>query len=275
MNRKIPVELPEGYVDFYKELESWQNEKQIRLKNECDFKKYDVLALLAANKKPLLRQKPLNIPTGLYQEFFIELCSFVARLRPETAKSMDSMISKSEQLDFEQIGQEILADESAYLTEKSLELEVPEDLLLFTLDHALRPFLRLFAQAYQLELAQDEFQSWEFPAICPICGSKSHFSRLRAQDGRRFMFCDRCFSEWEARYLQCVHCRNDEPSSIKYLSIEGDDAYRLYTCDKCKGYLKTFDGRSSGRDVDLFIANIETIYLDLLAKEKGFTNHEQ
>lgn len=274
MSRKVPVELPEGYVDFFKELESWQNEKQILLKKECEFKKYDLLALLVANKKPLLRLKPFNPPIALYRELFIELCSFVARYRPDTTKSMESMASNSERFDFEQISQEILADDSTYLLEKSRELDVPEDLLVFTLDHALRPFLRLFAISYQQELAQDEFQSWQFPNICPICGSKSHFSRLRAQDGRRFMFCDRCFSEWEARYLQCVHCGNDEPGSVKYLSIENDDAYRLYTCEKCKGYLKTFDERSSGRNIDLFIANVETIYLDILAQEKGYNGHD-
>ncbi len=274
MNRKVPVDLPEGYVDFFKQLESWQNEKQIRLKNECEFKKYDVLALLAANMKPLLRQKPFHLPISLYQELFTELCSFVSQYRPDTAKFMESLISNSEQLISEQIVQEVLAEESSYLLEKSSELDVPEGLLVFTLDHALRPFLRLFASLYQQELTQDEFQNWQFPAICPICASKSHFSRLRAQDGRRIMFCDRCFSEWEARYLQCVHCGNDEPTSIKYLSIENDDAYRLYTCEKCKGYLKTFDERSSGRNIDLFIANVETIYLDILAQEKGYTNHD-
>ena len=32
MNTKTPVDLPEGYLDFYKNLESWQNQQQITLK---------------------------------------------------------------------------------------------------------------------------------------------------------------------------------------------------------------------------------------------------
>jgi len=39
--------------------------------------------------------------------------------------------------------------------------------------------------------------------------------------------------------------------------------------------LKTYDERGLGRPTDLFIANVETIYLDILAQEKGYTNHDE
>jgi FdhE protein len=75
------------------------------------------------------------------------------------------------------------------------------------------------------------------------------------------------------QHLLCP-LRNDEPNTINYISVEDDPAYQIYTCDKCKGYLKTYDERTTGKTTDLFIANIETIYLDLLAQEKGYVNHD-
>ena len=89
------------------------------------------------------------------------------------------------------------------------------------------------------------------------------------------MFCDRCFTEWPVRYLYCVHCGNDQAKDIYYLNVESDDAYRLFLCNKCKGYLKTYDERGLGKPTDLFIANVETIYLDILAQEKGYSNHDE
>jgi len=34
MKKHFPVILPEGYVDFFKKLETWQNEQQIKLKKK-------------------------------------------------------------------------------------------------------------------------------------------------------------------------------------------------------------------------------------------------
>jgi len=274
VERQFPVELPEGYVDFFKNLESFENEKEINLKNKCSFEKYDLLPLLASNKKSLLKLKGINIETELYKKVFQDLLAFISKLRPETAPVMNHLAENANKLDFLAIIDKFIADDSAFFAKIAEELDFPEDLFIFVLDHSLRPFLRIYASPYQEALANDEFRSWDFPAICPICGAKSHFSRLRTNDGRRFMFCDRCFSEWEARYLQCVYCGNNEPGSIKYISIENDDAYQVYTCEKCKGYLKTYDERQSGKPTDLYIANVETIYLDMLAQEKGYTNHD-
>jgi molybdopterin-guanine dinucleotide biosynthesis protein B len=51
--------------------------------------------------------------------------------------------------------------------------------------------------------------------------------------------------------------------------------YRVYVCQQCHGYLKTYDERTSGQPVDMYIANISTIYLDMLAQEQGYTNHDE
>ncbi len=277
MNRQTPVDLPEGYLEFYMNLESWENEQEIILKKSCSFTKHDIhqlLPVMKANKLSLLQIKGIDIKPEQYRELFCKFLSLLNRLRSQTSVVVDTLFKNIDHLDFDVILGKLIEDDKDYFSKLALAINVPDELFVFILDHSLRPFLRIYSAPYQKEIINNGFESWDFPMICPVCGAKSNFSRLRVNDGRRFMFCDRCFTEWETKYLQCVRCGNDEPGTIKYITIEHDEAYQLYYCEKCKGYLKTYDERQTGRSTDLYIANIETIYLDMLAKAKGYSNHD-
>ena len=274
MNRQFPVALPEGYVDFYKNLESWQNEQQIKLNQEYVAEKINLNKLLANSSKPVVNSINFKIDAAKYKSLYLELLLFLKENRPEIKASMTKINEHIDQLDFELLSAQLLADNQEYFLELANRLEVPHELLFFTVDHALRPLLRLYAKPYYGDFVTEDFLPVNAPNICPFCGCKSHFSRLRSEDNQRFMFCDRCFTEWIVRYLYCVHCGNDEPGTISYISLENDVAYQIYTCDKCKGYLKSYDEREAGKMTDLFIANIETIYLDMLAQEKGYITHD-
>lgn len=271
---KPPVDLPEGYVDFFKSLESWQNEEMIKLRKAYISEKKDITKLLNQQKKPLTQQLNSHIDAALFKDVFSQLLIFLKSSRPMLEKNLELIAAKADELDYDEIIRSFWQMNYAGIEEVALNNNLPYELFFFAVDHAMRPFLRLFAEPYAEVLLSENF-FWDFPATCPVCGSKSHFSRLRSDSGERFMFCDRCFSEWKVRYIFCIHCGHDTPGDITYINVENDDAYKLYVCQKCKGYLKTYDERSMGDRTDLFIANIETIYLDLLAKEKGYTNHDE
>jgi FdhE protein len=274
MNRQFPVSLPEGYVDFFKNLETWQNEQQIKLKKNYSPAKIDILKVLVNSNKPVIQSVDFPLNVNQYENIYHNLLLLLKDYRPEIAGVLDNILEKLEQLDFNLLPVKLLEEDQQYFSELSVRIDVPTELLIFTVDHSLRPFLRLWAEPYYSEIAEDEFKSWSFANICPFCGSKSHFSRLRATDGRRFMFCDHCFTEWETRNIYCIHCGNNNPDTIQYFTVEEDLAYQIYTCEECKGYLKTFDERHKGDKTDLFIANIETVYLDMLAQEKGYNSHD-
>ncbi len=274
MDRKFPVTLPEGYIDFYKSLETWQNEQEIKLKKNPQPEKIDISKILASSKPVINTLKP-QIDTQQFKTMYNELLALIKDQRKDIADKIDQISARVEELDFDEVTRKLVNNDQHYLVELAARLEVPAELFMFSLDHAYRPFIRVLASSYYEDIANDELRSWQLSGICPFCGSKAHFSRLRAADGCRFMFCDRCFTEWESRYLYCVHCGNDEPGTINYISIENDSAYQIYTCDKCKGYLKTYDEREAGGNTtDLFIANMETIYLDMLAQERGYHTHD-
>lgn len=274
MNRQSPVSLPEGYLDFYKNLETWQNIQQSTLKKAYQNRPLDVQELLFSTNKPILASVNFELEPGQFKKTYSDLLLFLRKERPEIGGSLDKLENNLDHLDFDLLPVKLLEEDQQYFSALAEVLDVPVELVIFTVDHALRPYLRLWAEPYCSTIAQDDFKSWNIATICPFCGSKPHFSRIRGGDGRRFMFCDRCFTEWETRNIYCIHCGNDNPHSIQYLSVDGDMAYQVYTCEECKGYIKTYDERQKGQLNDLFIANFETVYLDMLAQEKGYTSHD-
>lgn len=274
MQRKIPVNLPDGYVDFYQKLETWQNEQQIKLKKDTPPEIIDLRKFLANSSKPLISAVNFKIDSVRFKSLYMELLLFLKENRPEIADILDKMVQNLDQFDFEELAAKILTSEQEPILELAHRIEVPHELLIFALDHALRPYVRVLASPYYEKFLEEDLPTWKSANTCPFCGTRSHFSRIQMDDSKRLMFCDRCFTEWVVRFLYCVHCGNDEPGTIHYISMENDTAYQVYTCDKCKGYLKSYDEREAGKMTDLFIANIETIYLDMLAKEKGFTTHD-
>lgn len=274
MQRQIPVNLPEGYIDFYKNLENWQNEQQIRLKKDHTAKEIDLHKTLANSSKPVLNAIGFKIDANEYKRLYLDLLLFMQKNRPEITATFIKMASHIDDFDFEELAVYVLADDQEALLKMAERLELPPELFFFTLDHALRPFIRVFASPYHEHFLEEGLPTWKSSNICPFCGSKAHFSRIQMDDSQKLMFCDRCFTEWAVRFLYCVHCGNDEPGTIRYISMENDSAYQVYLCEKCKGYLKSYDEREAGKMTDLFIANIETIYLDMLAKEKGYTEHD-
>lgn len=274
VKHRTPVELPQGYIDFFKHLESWQNEEAIKLKQTYKPQKVDLPKLFGQERKPLISVIKPGIDAVVLKNLYSRLLDFLLVARPEIAREIEKVKAHIDEMDFDALSNAFAKFNMDYFEQQAEHTGISPDLFFFLIDHTMRPFLRVLAEPYAGDLVDEKFY-WSFANICPICGSKSHFSRLQKENGQRFMFCDRCFSEWHVMYLCCVHCGHDRPGDITYINVENDDAYQVYVCSKCKGYLKTYDERSGASLVDMYIANMETVYLDILAQEKGYTNHDE
>ncbi|MGE5418366.1 MAG: formate dehydrogenase accessory protein FdhE [Acidobacteriota bacterium] len=270
MNNKPNIELPDGYVDFYKQVETWQNEVFFRLKKGHNPENISAIQLLNEHNQPILSVMSMEIDADLYKGAFLEFARLVKNERGQAGEKIDRIIADLDNVDFTDLAQKIINNETDHFAKLAEQAELSTDLVWFMLDHSLRPFLRHFALPYQESLKGDDLV-WAH-GVCPICGSQAHYSRIRAEDGRRFLFCEHCFTEWEHMYLSCIYCGNTEPKTVRYFVIEGDDANQVFVCDKCRGYLKTFDERKGSSKVDMFIAGIETVHLDLIAEEEGYSN---
>lgn len=276
MTNQPPVALPEGYVDFFRDLENWQNEEVIKLKQHYQPLRQDIFRALAQDNHALLQQVNPGIDPDKLRDTYFRLLSWLQKARPAISGDLARLIDQAEGFDFAEIASSFTKGNDQYFSEMADKGGIPSELLFFTIDHAMRPYLRVFAAAYQEELPEAENLPWDFPANCPVCGAKSHICRLTEDEGHRLMFCDRCFSEWWIRYIFCPYCGHDRPGDINYITVENDNSpFKIYVCQKCNGYLKTYDQRDGAPPTDLYIANVETIYLDMLAQERGYTNHDE
>jgi hypothetical protein len=140
-----------------------------------------------------------------------------------------------------------------------------DPLLDLLLTHALRPFLRPFADA---ALALAEAQRWT-GGTCPACGGAPDLAVLEPEGGARRLLCSRCDAEWAYARVGCPRCGTQDPKMLAYF-LAGDGGHRLYVCDACHGYLKTVDRRESWTRAPLPVERVLAVGLDLAAAQAGY-----
>ena len=92
---------------------------------------------------------------------------------------------------------------------------------------------------------------------------------IRAE-GRRFLHCLLCGTEWEFPRLQCPYCRNQDQEQHTYFQVEGESENRVDICLACRHYLKTVDSREMEGSLDFEVEDYLTLHLDHLAQEEGY-----
>jgi len=108
---------------------------------------------------------------------------------------------------------------------------------------------------------------------CLICGKHANFALLDdSEHGRRYLVCLHCDFKWPYKRIGCSYCGNEEFEKLGYIIVDNVEGYKIYHCEKCKSYLKTFDQRADVPRLSnsMIIENIETLFLDILAVEKGY-----
>jgi formate dehydrogenase maturation protein FdhE len=129
---------------------------------------------------------------------------------------------------------------------------------------ALRPFLSRCAEVLQ---PRTELAIWSHPH-CPLCGGEPELAVITPA-GERHLICGRCTLQWKFDPLTCPYCRNEDRSTISSFATP-DGQYRVYACNACKRYLKTYDARRSTRPVMPMVDSVATLPLDAAAMQRGY-----
>jgi len=145
------------------------------------------------------------------------------------------------------------------------EIGISWEALSLCLRSAFHPILVRYSEQLSPVVNQD---SWR-QKVCPICGGKPDFAFLDKEAGARWLICSRCDAEWLFLRLECPFCGNREQDSLAYRTDE-KELYRLYTCERCRSYIKAVDLRRSGEDVLFPLERIVTLDLDRQAHEAGY-----
>lgn len=269
--KTVPVELPEGYVEFYKKIETWENEQLFRLKKADHQGQENRNQALKEEQRPLIDIEGFELDTDAYRNAALAFLQMIAGERENISEKQDEYRVLLEKIDYDRAAEAVLAFDRGFFDEIAEEGRLDADMTAFILDHAMRPFLRSYAARYQEAIRADEDLAWG-RGMCPVCGAQAMFSTVKPGNGQRYLFCEHCYTEWIHKYLGCIHCGNGEPDSLHYFILNDDDAHQIFVCDKCKGYLKTFDERKGAIASGLYIIGVETIYLDMIAEEQGYSN---
>lgn len=141
---------------------------------------------------------------------------------------------------------------------------VNPDALEQVLGLAMRPFLERCAESLQQRI---DLSAWREP-FCPLCGGEPEFAVITPA-AQRVLVCSRCAARWPFDPLACPFCLNADRARITSFASR-DGRYRLYACDKCRRYVKAYDGRTAQRPFMLALDSIATLPLDAAAIRKGY-----
>jgi len=104
---------------------------------------------------------------------------------------------------------------------------------------------------------------------CPACGSPPAAAVLVGEAGSRRLCCPLCATRWDFPRTACPFCQGN--AALQTLRVASEPGCWVESCERCGGYLKTFDWRDpgTGGEPDLLVATCATLHLDLLAEQAG------
>lgn len=225
------------------------------------------------SKVPLLDITNLRIDSRLLEDFSVDFVSRLEKSRVFNPEDTARFLTEGEKIELSQLVRMVLTKDFGGLKFLSRQHQVGEDFLLFVGLNLIQALLELYADRLREKL---DLENW-LEGSCPVCGSYPSIEKLRRDDGKRILRCSFCGTEWPFRRIMCPFCGNEDHDTLKYFFVEGDspirkDAFRVDVCDKCKKYIKTLDERKlpESEKPDLYLENLNTLYLDVLAQRDGY-----
>ena len=197
---------------------------------------------------------------------------FFALLETMEEKMQEHIAEARQQIEKKELSyKQLLAD---YLTDdafgESDEIDEEEDLSLnivsMLLRESLRPGFEKVISKYKNLLDKHEWKE----GFCPICGSTPKIGEIKGEEGHRYLHCYQCGYEWLFPRIVCPFCGNSDQQTLLYFTVEGNEQYRVDTCNVCQQYIKIVDFRESKKDTNLEVEDIATLHLDMIANDEGY-----
>jgi len=252
-------------LNFYQKIREEQEGVNPSLKIKPIPLKKEWKDLLAKEGFSLLEKKdfPLDINASL--ALFRLLCEIGKKANPRMAEQVkkieEGIDNKKMDLNKTLTG----GFEEGKVEKIAEEFGLDKKVLLFLIQESIRPSIEAGTKKLLNEL---NAEAWP-KGYCPVCGSLPHLSLLKEAERKRFLLCSFCGYQWRTDRLFCAFCGNKEQGSLHYFCGEGEETYRIDTCDKCHQYIKTIDARNI-EIIDPALEDLATLHLDILASQKGY-----
>jgi len=252
-------------LNFYQKIKEEQQKAKPFLKIKPVSLRKEWKNLLKKEGFSLIEKKDFPLDSEASITLFHSLCEIGKEANPHMAKQIGKI---DEAVHKKRINLKDLLHgriKGAKLETLVSELELDKKVLHFLAHESIKPSMEVTVEKLHNEI---ERENWS-KGICPICGSPPHMSLLKEAEGKRFLLCSFCGYQWRTERLLCPFCGNKEQKSLNYFYAEGEETYRIDTCDKCHQYIKTIDARNI-EIIDPVLEDLATLHLDLLASPKGY-----
>jgi FdhE protein len=124
-------------------------------------------------------------------------------------------------------------------------------------------------QASARRLAAQVPAAWTAGA-CPVCGAWPSLVEERGLERSRRLRCGRCGSDWHGEWLCCPFCGlRDHRRLGGLVPDEPLPTRRIETCEGCRGYVKVLTLLTATPPLDVALADLASVDLDLLALDRG------
>ncbi|MGB3092805.1 MAG: formate dehydrogenase accessory protein FdhE [Candidatus Zixiibacteriota bacterium] len=260
------------YLDLCQQIAEAKTAFKTRHRDQIDIPD-DQTKKRAEEGGPLLDIQRLKTERKLLSEFFDDLLSLVKTNEFFSREEVDKLVASKEKMDPVELIRPVIDGDLPSFKTHSAQLGVETDLVSFVGLSLSQAVAELYAEKVKQEVDQE---SW-VKGNCPVCGSHPGIERLMRDDGKRMLRCSLCGTEWYFKRIMCPFCGNEDHNSLRFFVVEEEtptekSAFRVDVCDKCKIYIKTLDERKlpETEKPDLYLENLNTVYLDILAQKDGY-----
>jgi len=218
---------------------------------------------------PFIQCCPPKIDAQYFLEFARRVKDLAVIYDEDCQEGLDQVLQAldNEEGIMEQLVSGVFSSDQETISDIVNDLGVDSQDFSFLVNHATHPIFLEFARLLKPSV---DLVYWD-KGYCPFCGSPAHLARLDGDTRKRYLYCARCDTEWSFKRLSCPRCLNENPEDLQFFTVEGSEKYRVYTCAKCRGYVKTVVEDEKGpRREEMFLEELRTVGLDVLAAKENY-----
>lgn len=258
--------VPKEITDFYKALNgitSSQAESPVGITLTVKQKE-----LYADQKVPLLNFIDFMPDRNEINRIFGEVCQIILAYRPQVTDELKKIMSDLdvENRDLRPLLEQFIWQNEMYIGDYLKDSEINGEIMYLVLFNLAKPLVKVYAQEIKNQVLYDK---WALNT-CPVCGWHASMAVTSTENKQRILHCSLCDTAWPFKTRACTHCSNEDHSTLKYISVEGDEVHRINVCEKCRGYIKTMDESKAAVVNSSVEEDVRSIHLDIIAQREGY-----
>jgi FdhE protein len=216
---------------------------------------------------PLLRGEKLDIDWPAADRRLQDVVSALIERQDDAADALARAV-RSRQLEIAELTAAVLAGQPHIIHERAGALGLDVTLTASVIPLALFPVLVPIRVGLEPLLAADHWKQ----GYCPVCGGYPKLGEFRGLEQIRFLRCGLCAAEWQFPRLRCPACGNHDHRQLGYLHVDGEQSKcRAATCEECRQYVKMVSTLTPLSPMQLWVTDVATVHVDLLAADHGFS----